>query len=130
MKNRRTRKTVNIAKRHRQRHAGNRDYYALIFALRGPIRIAYLKLTSVAEFEETAAYYADLWRGHLRKTGQDSVLCRRRIMAHALCQLVQKGMGQAPRYTLALALALAMTDRAQQLVESEDKRQQRTFGDN
>jgi hypothetical protein len=108
-----------------------RNYYAMIFNLRGPLKDACEAIVADEEFDRAAEKYATAWREKLRAhLGEDSVRCRQHVMAHSLAGLLRTGLGDDGRFPLALALSLAMTDRVQQCVEKSDRSERGELGRN
>lgn len=105
-------------------------FYPALLGLRGKTKSACLKVLACAEFEEMAATLAMHWRTKLRGRLPDSLSCRQQLLGRVIVDLVRKGAGGAGAYPLALAVALAMTDRAHVIVEQQDAEQRRRHGTN
>ncbi|MEY4299597.1 MAG: hypothetical protein RIR25_833 [Verrucomicrobiota bacterium] len=106
------------------------DFYPALLGLRGKAKQACLKVLGCPEFQEMASDLAMHWRTKLRVRQRDPLSCRQRVLGRVIVDLVKKGDGGAGNYALALAVALAMTDRAHAMVEQYDAEQRRRFGAN
>lgn len=105
-------------------------FYPALLGLRGKTKRACLKVLGCREFEEMAATLAMHWRTRLRVRLHDPLSCRQQVLGRVIVDLVKKGDGGAGKYPLALAVALAMTDRAHCIVEQQDSEQRRQHGTN
>ena len=105
-------------------------FYPALLGLRGRTKRACLKVLACAEFEEMAATLAMHWRTNLRVRVHDALSCRQQVLGRVIVDLVRKGAGGEGKYPLALAVALAMTDRAHCIVEQQDAEQRMQHGTN
>jgi len=106
------------------------EYYVAIMGLRGERRSAFRTLTELESFNHHARVLADKWRQELRPKCGDNLLCRQHLAARELLDALRRGLGKPDGYALATALALALTDRAQEIVEELDRKERHAQGKN
>ena len=97
------------------------QFYAALMGLKGQSRSAFLDLTALGSFDARAEYLAKQWRQVLRPQCGDNLLCRQHLAARELLEALNRGLDQPDCYALAAALSLALTDRAQEIVETLDR---------
>jgi hypothetical protein len=74
-----------------------------------------------ADTAARAEYLANQWRQVLRPQCGDNLMCRQHLAARELLEALNRGLDQPDCYALAAALSLALTDRAQEIVETLDR---------
>ena len=99
------------------------EFYIALMGLRGEQRSAFNDLTALESFEARAHDLAKKWRENLRPRCGDNLLCRQHLAARELLGILSRGFDQPKWCALGAALSLALTDRAQEIVESLDRRQ-------
>ena len=97
------------------------QFYAVLLGLKGVSRSTFRDLTALGSFDERAKYLADQWRQVLRPQCGDNLLCRQHLAARELLEALNRGLDQPGGYALAAAVSLALTDRAQEIVETLDR---------
>jgi len=106
------------------------EYYVAIMGLRGSRRSTFRTLTALKAFDKHARRLADKWRQELRPKCGDNLLCRQHLAARELLDALRRGLNKPDGYALATALALALTDRAQEIVEELDRKERNAQGKN
>lgn len=99
------------------------EFYAAMMGLRGSQRAAFRGLTEVGTFDAHARDLADKWRQELRPKCGDNLLCRQHLAARELLGALRQGLDKPKGYALSVALALALTDRAHEIVEQLDRKE-------
>ena len=105
------------------------EFYVAVMGLRGERRSAFRTLTALKSFDRHARVLAGTWRQKLRPKCGDNLLCRQHLAARELLDALRQGLDKPDGYALATALALALTDRAQEIVEELDRKDQERSGD-
>ena len=97
-------------------------FYVCLMALGGPLMEAFDAMTQRPSFEHSAHELAKRWRNDIRPECEDPLVCRQRIAACTLCELLKRGELNKPGlYQLAVAIALAMADRTEEIVLELDR---------
>ena len=99
------------------------EFYVAVMGLRGERRSAFRTLTALKSFDRHARVLAGTWRQKLRPKCGDNLLCRQHLAARELLDALRQGLDKPDGYALATALALALTDRAQEIVEELDRKE-------
>ena len=106
------------------------EFYIALMGLQGELRTAFESLTELDSFDARARELAVQWRQELRPRCGDNLLCRQHLTARELLHAISRGLDKPGCYALAAALSLALTDRAQEIVESLDREEMVEARDN